>query len=162
MKSEAFERELQKWMKKTLNPYCLDECEVSCCEGEGIIQIDKGYEYLFKTYGLTGKKVPIKNQNYKGPHLFKSKKTGLWYFDGKACPNYDPKTKKCLIHNQHPRCALYPLLKTEKPHEGYTLFSICSLHKLKEDQEPLKSLIKLCKKHGIKLFKEDIRNLPKR
>ena len=153
---ELFEIELQEWMKNTLNPYCLNECKTSCCDGEGVVQIDKGHEHLFKTYKLTGKKVPIKEQNSRGPHLFKSKDNGLWYFDGKTCPNYDPKTKKCLIHHQYPRCALYPLLKTGKPHEGYTLFSLCSLHKLRENQEPLKSLIQLCKKHGFKLFKENI------
>ena len=158
MASKAFEKELQEWMKNGLSRYCLDECEVSCCEGEGLIQIDKGYEHLFKTYKLTGKKVPIKDQNSKKPYLFKSKKTGLWYFDGDACPNFDPKTKKCLIHNKYPRCALYPLVKTGK---GYTIFSICSLHRLKNNQEPLKSLIKLCKKYKVLLLKEDISKLPK-
>ena len=67
---------------------------------------------------------------------------------------YDSKNKKCLIHNEYPRCKLYPLIKTKKPKEGYTLFSICSLHKLKENQEPLKSLIELCRKYGFKLTKE--------
>jgi Fe-S-cluster containining protein len=153
-KSKIFEKELQEWMKNTLNPYCLNECKILCCDCEGEVQINKGYEHLFKTYKLTGKKVPIKKENYRGPRLFKSKHDGLWYFSGGACPNFDPKNKKCLIHNKYPRCTLYPLMKTEKPDEGYMLFSICSLHKLKEDQEPLKSLIQLCHKHGFKLSKE--------
>jgi Fe-S-cluster containining protein len=178
MESDVFERELQEWMKNTLNPYCLGECKISCCDCGGTIQIDKGYEHLFKIYRLTGKKVPIQKQTRGEPHLFKSKDNGLWYFWGKTCPNYDAKNKKCLIHNEYPRCALYPIvkktlydssggflddpkskrfmdIKTGKPNEGYTLFSVCSLHKLKENQEPLKSLIQLCKKHGFKLFKEN-------
>jgi Fe-S-cluster containining protein len=158
MASNAFEKDLQKWMKKNLSPYCLDECGVSCCEGEGLIQIDKGYEKLFKTFRLSGKKVPIQGKNSKKPYLFQSKKTGLWYFDGDACPNFDPKNKRCLIHNQYPRCKLYPLLKTGK---GYTIFSVCSLHRLGENQEPLKSLIQLCKKHKVRLFKENVDKLPK-
>lgn len=156
MTSKIFEEELQEWMKTTLSPYCLGKCKTKCCECEGLIQIDKGYEHLFKTYKLTGKKVPIKKQDSKGPHLFKSKHNGLWYFWGYACPNYDPQDKKCLIHNQYPRCKLYPLVKTEKPGRGYTLFSVCSLHKMKQNQEPLKSLMQLCKKHGIKLSKQKI------
>jgi hypothetical protein len=156
MESKLFESELQEWMKNTLSPYCLNECKISCCDCEGIIQINKGYEHLFKTYRLTGEEVPIKEQGSQGEHLFKSKQDGLWYFQGCACPNYDAKNKKCLIHNQYPRCALYPIVKAEKPKKGYTLFSVCSLHKLKENQEPLKSLIQLCKKHGFKLSKEKI------
>lgn len=156
MEQKLFEKELQKWMKETLNPYCLNECKISCCDCEGSVQIDPGYEYLFKKYRLTGKKVPVKKQDYKGPHLFKSKNNGLWYFSGKACPNYDIKNKKCLIHNQYPRCALYPIVKNENQNEGYTLFSVCSLHKMNEDKEPLKSLIALCRKYGFKLTKEKI------
>jgi len=154
MESDTFEKELQKWMTNTLNPYCLNECKISCCDCDGAVQIDPGYEHLFKTYKLTGKKVKIQKQISKGPHLFKSKYNGLWYFEGGPCPNLDQKNKKCLIHNQYPRCKLYPIVRTERPREGYILFSICSLHKLKENQEPLKSLIQLCKKHGFKLFKE--------
>ena len=154
MSKELFEKELQEWMNTTLNPYCLNECKISCCDCEGAVQIDKGYEHLFKTYKLTGKAVPVKNQNESGSYLFKNEENGLWYFWGGACPNYDPKNKKCLIHGQYPRCKLYPLEKTGK--EDYTLFSICSLHKLKADQEPLKSLILLCKKHGFKLYKEKV------
>lgn len=156
MTYKEFEKELQEWMKNTLSSYCLNECKVSCCDCEGAVQIDRGYESLFQTYKLTGKKVPVEKQNFKGPHLFKSKYNGLWYFEGGTCPNFDIKNKKCLIHNQYPRCALYPIVKTEKPHEGYTLFSVCNLHKLKDNQEPLKSLIQLCKKHGFKLFKEKV------
>jgi hypothetical protein len=134
----------------------LNECKISCCDCEGAVQIDKGYEHLFKTYKTTGEKVKMKKQNSPGPHLFKRKYNGLWYFCGGPCPNYDLKNKKCLIHNEYPRCALYPIVKTSRPHEGYTLFSICSLYALKENQEPLKSLIQLCKKHGFKLFREKI------
>lgn len=148
-----FEKELQEWMNNTLNPYCLKECKISCCSCEGAVQIDKGYEHLFQTYKTTGKKVEVRKQNFKGPHLFKSKYNGLWYFEGGACPNYDSKSKKCLIHGQYPRCSMYPIVKSEKKGE-YLLFSICSLHKMKEDEEPLKSLINLCKKHGLKLKKE--------
>lgn len=155
-KTQAFEKELQEWMKITLSPYCLNECKISCCDCEGSVQIDRGYEHLFKIYRMTGEKVEIKKQNSAGPHLFRSKQNGLLYFTGKACPNYDTKNKKCLIHNEYPRCTLYPLVKTEKPNE-YLLFSVCGLHKLKENQEPLKSLIILCKKHGFKLIKEEIR-----
>jgi len=154
MESDVFEKELQEWMKNTLSPYCLNECKISCCDCGGTIQIDKGYEHLFKIYRLTGKKVPIKKQSHRAPHLFNSERNNLWYFCGKTCPNYDTRNKKCLIHNEYPRCTLYPILRTGKPKEGYTLFSVCSLHKLKENQEPLKSLIQLCKKHGFKLFKE--------
>jgi len=154
MKSDTFERELQEWMKNTLSPYCLNECKISCCDCEGTVQIDGGYEHLFKTYTLTGKKVLIKKQAQSGPHLFKSKDDGAWHFGGGSCPNYDAKNKRCLIHNEYPRCALYPIMKTENSWKEYTLFSVCSLHKLKENQEPLKSLIQLCKKHGFKLSKE--------
>jgi len=154
MESKTFEAELQEWMKDILNPYCLNECKISCCDCEGAVQIDKGYEHLFKTYKLTGKEAPIKKQDFKGPHLFKNKDNGVWYFTGGTCPNYDSKNKKCLIHNQYPRCALYPLVKIGKPQEVYMLVSICSLHKLGDNQEPLKSLIQLCKKYGFKLFKE--------
>ena len=45
-------------------------------------------------------------------------------------------------------------MKAEKPDEGYILFSLCVLHKLKDNQEPLKSLIQLCGKYGFKLSKE--------
>ena len=73
MVSKCFEDELKKWMKNVLNPYCLNECKKSCCDCEGTIQIDKGYEHLFKTYKLTGKKVLIQKQTHRGAHLFKSK-----------------------------------------------------------------------------------------
>lgn len=148
-----FEKELQQWMQNTLNPYCLKECKISCCDCEGAVQIDKGYETLFQVYKLNGKKVPIKKQNQSGEGLFKSKVNGLWYFEGGACPNYDKENKKCLIHNKYPRCALYPLLKTKN---GYTIFSVCSLHKLKPNQEPLKSLIALAKKYNLTISKEKI------
>lgn len=148
-KSVIFEQELQKWMQEVLSPYCLNECKISCCDCEGTIKINKGYEHLFKTNKLTGEKIPVKEQNSIGAHLFEYK--GVWYFGGKTCPNYDVKAKKCLIHNEYPRCALYPLVKNKS---GYMIFSVCSLHKLKENQEPLKSLIQLCKKHNLKLFKE--------
>ena len=45
-------------------------------------------------------------------------------------------------------CALYPLEKIE---DGYNLVISCSLSKLKEDQEPLKSLIEIFKKYDVKL-----------
>jgi len=156
MSQKEFEKELQQWMKDKLNPYCLGECKTSCCSGEGSVQIDRGYENLFETFKLTGKKVAVGKFGDKNAHLFKSKENGLWYFEGGACPNFDEKNKKCLIHNQYPRCAIYPIVKTGKPHGGYTLFSICELSRLKDNQEPLKSLIELCKKHGFKLFKEKI------
>ena len=156
MESNKFENELKEWMNHTLSPYCLNECKTSCCDCEGVIQIDKGYEHLFKTYKITGEKVLSKKENPNGPHLFKRKENGLMYFEGKTCPNFDPKNKKCLIHNEYPRCELYPIMKSENPEEGYLLFSVCSLHKLKESQEPLKSLIELCRKHGFKLTKEKI------
>jgi Fe-S-cluster containining protein len=156
MESNLFEKELQEWMKNTLNPYCLNECKISCCDCEGAIQIDKGYEHLFETYKLTGEKVSITKKTRGLPHLFKSKHNGLWYFWGRACPNYDPKNKKCLIHNQYPRCALYPLIKIGKTGDKYVLSYVCGLHKLKENQEPLKSLIQLCKKHNVKLSKQKI------
>lgn len=156
MEFNEFEKELQEWMKTTLNPYCLGECKISCCDCEGIIQIDKGYEHLFKKYRLTGRKIPVKKPNSPGDHLFKNKNNDLWYFCGKTCPNYDPKDKKCLIHNEYKRCAIYPLMEAENKEDGYMLFSLCSLHKMKETEEPLKSLINLCKKHGLRLFKEGV------
>lgn len=155
MKLTDFKSELQAWMKNTLSPYCLNECKTSCCDCDGVVQIDRGYEYLFKTNKLTGKKIPSKKQAHKGAHLFQIQNKGVWYFSGAACPNYDPNNKKCLIHNQYPRCALYPIVKNEDE-KGYTLFSVCSLHKLKETQEPLKSLIELCEKYGLKLVKEKV------
>lgn len=147
-----FQEELQSWMKNTLNPYCLNECKVSCCEGEGSVEIYPGYEHLFQTNKINNKKIPIKKENSKGEGLFKSKITGNWHFEGGPCPNYDSKNKKCLIHNQYPRCALYPLMETET---GYMLFSICSLHKMSNNEEPLKSLLTLLKKYNLKLEKQE-------
>jgi hypothetical protein len=156
MQEKLFEKELQEWMKTTLSPYCLNECKSSCCDGDGTIQIDKGYEHLFKTFKLTGKPIPLKNNANGESHLFRNKQNGNWYFSGKTCPNFDPKSKKCLVHNKYPRCELYPLIKTGRPNKGYTLFSVCSLHKLQENQEPLRSLVMLCKKYGFKFYKEKI------
>lgn len=156
-----FEKELQVWMQNILNPYCLNECKISCCDCEGAVQIDRGYEKLFQIYRKTGKPVKVKKENQPGEGLFKGKHNGIWYFEGGACPNYDKENKKCLIHNQYPRCTLYPLLKVGKTKgkNGYSIFSVCSLHKLKESQEPLKSLIELARKHNLKIYKEEIDNL---
>ena len=149
---KKFEDELKIWMKKRLNPYCLNKCKQSCCDCEGSVQIDYGYKHLFEKFRSTGKKVPIKPQKFKGPHLFKEKRTGLWFFEGGACPNYDPKNKLCLIHNKYPRCTLFPLLKIK---QGYMIFTTCALHQMNPDKEPLKSLIALCRKHKINLYAED-------
>ena len=152
MKS-AFKIELKAWMKNVLSPYCLKSCKDSCCDcsKEGNIHIDSGHEHLFKTFKLNGKKVPFKNKCLKigNPHLYKDN-LGHWYFTAGLCPNYNLKDKKCMIHNQHPMCALFPLEKTE---EGYKIISVCGLYNGDMNQEPLKSLLELCKKHGFKLIR---------
>ncbi len=152
-KKNSFKLELNKWMETVLSPYCLKSCKKSCCDCEGAVKIDKGYEHLFQTYKLTRKKVSVKPMHSIGPHLFKFKKDNHWYFEEGICPNYDSKNKKCLVHNQHPMCVLYPLVKING---NYSLFSVCELHKLNFNQEPLKSLFLLCKKYGIKLEKENM------
>lgn len=146
-----FKSELNKWMEESLSPYCLKICKKSCCDCEGAVKIDKGHEHLFQTFKLTGKKVLVRPMNFKGPHLFKFKQDNNWYFEGGACPNYNKENKKCLVHGQHPMCNLYPLTKIK---DGYAIFSVCELHNLNFNQEPLKSLFILCKKYGIKLEKE--------
>jgi Fe-S-cluster containining protein len=151
MKS-AFKIELKAWMKNALSPYCIKSCKNSCCDcsKEGDILLDPGHEHLFKTFKLNGRKVPFRNDGFKnGPHLYKDN-LGHWYFTGGICPNYDPKDKKCMIHNQHPMCALFPLVKEDG---GYRIVSACGLHKMDINQEPLKSLIEIFKKHGLKLIK---------
>lgn len=147
----VFKVELNNWMQNVLSLYCLKTCKKSCCDCEGAVKIDKGYEHLFQTYKLTGKKVPVKPMNSLGPHLFKFKEDNHWYFTGGACPNYNKENKKCLVHGQHPMCVLYPLIKIK---DGYQIFSVCELHKLNFNQEPLKSLFLICKKYGLKLEKE--------
>ena len=151
----AFKTELDKWFSNTLSPYCLNVCKKTCCDYDGAVRIDKGYEHLFKTYKLTGKKVPVQQMISEGPHLFKYKEDNHWYFEGGVCPNFDEKNKKCLVHNQHPMCKLYPLIKTNG---GYTIFTVCELHGLNFNQEPLKSLFLLCKKYNFKLEKEVIKH----
>ena len=148
MKS-AFKTELKAWMKDVFSPYCMKSCKDSCCDcsKEGDIHIDAGYEHLFKTFKMNGQKVPYSNKFIKKSHLYKDN-SGHWHFTFGLCPNYNPKDKKCMIHNQHPMCALFPLVKTEG---GYRIVSTCELHKMDINQEPLKSLLELCEKHGIKL-----------
>lgn len=149
MKS-AFKIELKSWMKNVLSPYCIKLCKDSCCDcsKEGDILIDEGHEHLFKTFKLNGKKVPFSNKVLNKPHLYRDN-LGKWHFTAGICPNYNPKDKKCMIHNQHPMCALFPLVKVD---EGYKIFSTCGLSKMDINHEPLKSLIEICKKHGIKLM----------
>ena len=155
MKS-AFENELKIWMKNNLSPYCLTTCKDSCCDcsKEGFIPIDEGYEHLFKKFKIDRRTVPFSNKiSKKGkPHLYKDE-IGNWYYSGSFCPNYNPKDKKCMIHNQHPMCALFPLIKKEKE---YQIVLACPLHKMEFNEEPLKSLFELCNKHGVKLCKQKI------
>jgi Fe-S-cluster containining protein len=149
MKS-AFRTELKAWMKDVLSSYCMKSCKDSCCDcsnGEAI-KIDKGHEHLFQAFKLNGRKVPFSDKSIKKPHLYKDNLD--WYFTAGLCPNYNPKDKKCLIHNQHPMCALFPLVKKD---EGYEIVSTCELSKMDMNQEPLKSLLELCGKHGIKLIR---------
>jgi len=147
---DKFKTEIKEWMKNVLSPYCLKECKNSCCDctKEGGIPIDFGHEHLFKTFKIGGKKVHFSNDGKNGPHLYKDKH-GRQHFTGGLCPNYDLKNKKCLIYNQHPMCALFPLGKTE---EGYQLISACELNKMNPEKEPLKSLLAIFKKHGIILI----------
>lgn len=149
--NKAFENELKIWMKNNLSPYCLTTCKDSCCDctSEGFIPIDEGYENLFKTFKLSKRKVPFSNKiTKKGkPHLYKDE-AGNWYFTGSLCPNYDPKSKKCMIHNQHPMCTLFPLMRDN---QDYKINSACELYKMNPNEEPMTSLIELCNKYNIKL-----------
>lgn len=149
MKS-AFKIELKKWMKDMLSPHCIKSCKNSCCDcsKQGEIPIDFGHEKLFQTFKLTSQKVHFSDKNVKKPHLYKDY-AGNWHFTAGLCPNYNPEDKKCMIHNQHPMCALFPLSKAE---EGYKLVSACELHDMNIEQEPLKSLIGLFAKHNVKLI----------
>jgi len=150
MKS-AFKIGLKAWMRDSLSHYCLESCKDSCCDCSkaGDIHIDAGHEHLFKAFKMKGIKVPFMNISSKKPHLYKDY-AGHWHFTSGICPNYNPETKKCMIHNQHPMCALFPLAKAD---EGYKIISACELGKMDANQEPLKSLLELCKKHGIELIK---------
>jgi Fe-S-cluster containining protein len=153
MKS-AFKTELKAWMNNVLSPYCMKTCKYSCCDcsKEGDIKIDVGHEHLFQTYKLNGRKVHFSNKHKAGkPYLYKDC-FGQWHFTGGLCPNYNPKEKKCFIHNQHPMCALFPLAKKQ---EGYEIVSTCELSKMDIAQEPLKSLIEICKKHNVELILHD-------
>jgi hypothetical protein len=151
MKNE-FKIELKKWMKNSLSPYCLNSCKNSCCEcfNDECIYIDRGYEHLFKTNKLNGKKVCFSNKKLKPniPHLYKDGPD--WYFTGGICPNYDSKNKKCMIYNQHPMCAIFPL---EKIDEGYKIVDCCEIHKMDPSQEPLKSLFEIFKKNKMPLIR---------
>jgi len=151
MKS-AFKSELKEWMKKILSPYCIDKCKDSCCDcsEKGEIHIDQGHQRLFQTDKLTGQKVRFSNEKINRPRLYKI--SDSWHFSGGLCPNYNPKTKSCLIYNQHPMCALFPLVKVK---DAYFIVSSCELYKMDSDKEPLKSLILIFKKHKIRLFKEE-------
>ena len=151
MKDE-FITELKNWMKNSLSPYCLNSCKNSCCVcfNDECIYIDRGYEHLFKTNKLSGKKVRFSNKRLLSniPHLYKD---GMdWYFTGGICPNYDSKNKKCMIYNQHPMCAIFPLEKTDV---GYKIVDCCEIYKMNPGQEPLKSLFEIFRKHNISLIK---------
>jgi hypothetical protein len=150
---KGLKAELKAWRNNILSPYCLNSCKHSCCDCsiEGEIPIDRGFEHLFKTFKTTGKKVHFSNKTLKAgkPHLYWFDKDNLC-FTGGLCPNYNPETKKCLIHNQHPMCALFPLEKTS---EGYGIISACELYHMDWSQEPLKSLTEIFKKHGVKLMR---------
>jgi len=131
-------------MNDILTPYCLNECDETCCKGT--IRIDKGSVRLFKTFKLTGKEVPVADEDCKKPHLYKSKSTKNWYFDGDYCPNYNPENKYCLVHSKHPMCDLFPLVNIIK--DSYKLSRTCKIHGGLLFNNPLETLAKLCKKHN--------------
>lgn len=150
-----FIADLKIWQKEVLSPYCLKTCKNSCCDcsNEGVIHIDQGHEYLFKKFKMNGRSVPYRNfinpgSKINSPHLFRDK-AGNWYFSGGLCPNYNPKDKKCMIHNQHPMCKLFPLVKEGE--KEYKLVTSCELYKMDENKEPLKSLLEICHQNDIKL-----------
>ena len=135
-------------MTDILTPYCLNECDETCCKGT--IRIDPGYVRLFKTFKLTGKEVPVAGEDCKKPHLYKSQSTKKWYFSGDYCPNYNPEIKHCLIHSKHPMCDLFPLVNLGN--DSYQLSKSCKIHSGLLFNNPLETLAKLCKKHDIKLY----------
>jgi len=145
---KSFNAVLKVWMANSLSRYCLNECRRTCCQGQ--IRIDKGYEKLFNKFKVTGKEVPLRPENYKGPHLFKDKSNIQWYFKVGLCPNYHPATKYCLVHNKHPMCSVFPLEKVSD--DKYYLSPFCELYGMLRNEKPLQDLILLCKKEHITLY----------
>jgi Fe-S-cluster containining protein len=154
---KSFESDLKKWMDNSLSHYCLNDCRGSCCKLSPI-EIDKRQVHLFKTFRLTGEKVPIKTRDAKGPCLFQDDYPKIWYFKGEQCPNYNPENRQCFVHNQHPMCSLFPLIYPSE--NSYSLSRACEIHMMFPDKEPLKSLIMLCKKHDITLYGKSRGDMP--
>ena len=145
-------------MANSLSHYCLNDCKDSCCKLSPI-EIDKGYEHLFKIFRLSEEKVPIRTrETAKDPCLFQDDYSKTWYFKGDACPNYNSENKQCFVHNQHPMCSLFPLIYPSE--NSYSLSKSCEVHMMFPDKEPLKSLIMLCKKHDISLYGRSRGDIP--
>lgn len=128
--------ELITWQEKKLSPYCLKECQDSCCNDEITVHSDS-------------------------LHLFpEAKPYKLRYKVGPPCPRWDPETHICEIHKRPKRmtwCQDIPLIlqiipSDEKEEIVLTLDSHCELA-FKPNNHSLKTpLEEIAKRHRINIL----------
>ncbi len=105
-------------IRSELSPYCLNNCNSSCCDltGTDIMGIIVTKKELKAMVGDIFERIKLIREKY-----IVRKEQGLYRLQYIACPSYDSGTKKCLIHNNPIRpnaCSEFPIFFFEPEENG--------------------------------------------
>ncbi len=94
---EEFLQALEEWKEENLSPYCLNQCQRTCCDLSPAVYVKK--RTLITLLGYE----PEDLSKYSAHPL-----EDAFMLKG-LCPQYDPETKRCQIRDRRPDfCRLYP------------------------------------------------------
>lgn len=149
-KNKAIESMLENWKAKVLSPYCLKECENTCCVNVPVRKelIDEYFPILIpdekdEDFFLTENGILLSNRS-----------KNYYDFHG-VCGFYDESSKKCKIRGHPLRseiCNAYPVDELQISLLRSNIMVRYDCDALKKNTEPLKKLQAICDTFELKLF----------
>jgi Fe-S-cluster containining protein len=139
--------EIAAWKKEVLEPFCLDECVLSCCTGW-----NRGVEVTEEHVRAALKRGPEENISSKveGIRRFDFGGETVFYFMlNPKCVAYDLSSKKCELQGIKPdECVSYPVDVVEK-HSTVILMITCNV--TQSDNSALTAIQDIANRHKYTL-----------
>ena len=128
--------------QQQLSDYCLNKCEINCCDSN-IIPLS--FENTEEMKSVFGEEIPWNRIEYWMGEIL--------LYTGGVCPRHNPANKKCTLFNQsRPKvCDNFPLVGYLTDQNQITIRSACHFSQSKE----FAALQRLGKEQGIEIKVQD-------